>query len=321
MIAPVVVFAVVFAIVMGVYFWLVVWPERKAHGALQERMQPGAPPRQTTDESLLREVDRPGSVPVIDKLLVRQQALVAPLQRLVEQSGLRITVGTVVLATAAAALGGYLIASYLSGLRSAGLVIGAIAGTAPYLWVKRTRDKRVRQLEEYFPEAIDLITRALRAGHAFTTGLAMVAEEMPEPIKSEFRLLYERQNYGSPLPDALRAFAERIPLLDAKFFVTAVLTQREAGGNLSEVLDNLTSVIRDRFTVKRQVQVRSAQGRLTGLILALLPPGLALAFFVMSPEHILRLVRDPLGVRMIIGALALQVIGTLIIRRIVNVEY
>ena len=114
---------------------------------------------------------------------------------------------------------------------------------------------RMQKFEEQFPESLDLLARALRAGHAFTTGLSMVADEMPEPVGPEFRPIYDQQNYGMPLGDALKPFADRVPLLDAKFFVTAVMTQRESGGNLAEVLDNLASVIRDRFKVKRQIRV------------------------------------------------------------------
>jgi tight adherence protein B len=149
----------------------------------------------------------------------------------------------------------------------------------------------------------------------------MVADELPDPVGREFRQLYDQQNYGMPLPDALRAFGERIPLLDARFFVTAVLTQRDAGGNLAEVLDNLSSVIRDRFKVKREVRAKSAHGRLTGLILALLPPFMAVVLFGMNPGYMTEFARDPIGVRLIAGAVVLQVIGTLIIRRIVDIEY
>ena len=149
----------------------------------------------------------------------------------------------------------------------------------------------------------------------------MVAEELPQPIAGEFRLLYDRQNYGLPLDEALRDFAERVPLLDARFFVTAVLTQRESGGNLSEVLDNLASVIRDRFTVKRQVQVKSAHGRITGWILSAMPPALVLIFLVVSPGYLRPLIEDPPGIRMVIAGIGLQIVGTLIIRRIVRIEY
>jgi tight adherence protein B len=240
---------------------------------------------------------------------------------MVEQSGLKVTVGTIILASACLFLLVYLAVSYVTHMWLAALILAVLAGMAPFLFVSRARAKRILRFETLFPEAIDLITRALRAGHAFTTGLGMVAEELPEPIAGEFRLLYDRQNYGLPLDEALKDFGERIPLIDAKFFVTAVLTQREAGGNLSEVLDNLASVMRDRFEVKQQVRTKSAHGRLTGWILAGLPPALAFVFFIINPSHMRKMAEDPMGVQMIIVAVILQVIGTLIIRRIVDIEY
>ena len=144
---------------------------------------------------------------------------------------------------------------------------------------------------------------------------------MPDPIGPEYRTLYDQQNYGMPLPDALKLFAERIPVLDARFFVTAVLIQRESGGNLSEVLDNLARVMRERFRVKRQIRVISAHGRLTGWILVCLPPALGLVLFSINPETRQLMFYDPMGQNMMIGAVILQIIGTLIIRKIVNIEY
>jgi tight adherence protein B len=200
-------------------------------------------------------------------------------------------------------------------------VVAPIGGALPYLVVNRQRKSRMKKFEEQFPEAIDLVARALRAGHALPTGLGMVADELKAPVGTEFRILYDEQNFGLTLPDALRNFARRIPVLDARFFVTAVLTQRETGGNLAEVLDNLGSVIRDRFKVKRQVLVLSAHGRITGFILSCLPPCLALATFVINPRHLGTLMGDPIGQKMIVGAIVLQVVGTLIIRKLVNIEY
>jgi tight adherence protein B len=179
----------------------------------------------------------------------------------------------------------------------------------------------MRKFEEQFPEAIDLVARALRAGHALPTGLGMVADELKAPVGTEFRILYDEQNFGLTLTDALRNFARRIPVLDARFFVTAVLTQRETGGNLAEVLDNLGAVIRDRFKVKRQVRVLSAHGRITGWVLACLPPALGMATLIINPNHLGSLLGDPLGMKMIYTAIALQIGGTLIIRKLVDIEY
>jgi tight adherence protein B len=218
-------------------------------------------------------------------------------------------------------LGVWVVVTWLTKYAWLGLPAGFVAAWIPILVLRYKASKRITLFEEQFPEAIDLIARALRAGHAFTTGLAMVAEEAPQPVGGEFRTLYDQQNFGMPLPEALRSFAERIPLLDSRFFVTAVLTQREAGGNLAEVLDNLGSVIRERFKVKRQIRVLSAHGRITGWVLSAIPPVLAVALLFITPQHMRLLIDDPLGPPMIIGAVVLQILGTLIIRKIVNIEY
>ena len=232
-----------------------------------------------------------------------------------------MTVGTVLLSAGCLALAAFFIVKTLTFSTLLGVGAGLLASFVPFIYIRQKRTSRLQKFEEQFPEAIDLIGRALRAGHAFTTGLAMAAEEIPKPVGEEFKLLYDRQNFGMPLPEAMKAFAARIPLIDARFFVTAVLTQRDTGGNLGEVLDNLASVIRDRFKVKRQIRVHTAHGRITGWILAGMPPALAAAMFVMSPDHIKMLINDPLGVQMIIGALVLQIIGTLTIRKLVDIPY
>jgi tight adherence protein B len=210
---------------------------------------------------------------------------------------------------------------WVTGMLPAALVAGAVAAMAPASALRIKRTKRVLRFEEQFPEALALISRALKAGHTFITGLGMVAEEMPAPIGPEFKLLYDQQNYGMPIPDALKNFAARVPLLDARFFVTAVLIQRESGGNLSEVLDNLATVIRDRFRVKRQIRVISAHARMTGWVLIGVPPALACVLFMINPDHWETMTGAQLGINMMIGAIVLQITGSLIIRKMVRIEY
>ena len=206
---------------------------------------------------------------------------------MITQSGLKVTVGTLLLASALLGCVAYLVVQVSS--RISPTLASRLRRSAPWCrsWSFAWRERSgCGKFEEQFPEAIDLLARALRAGHAFTTGLPMVADEMPDAGRQEFKLLYDQQNFGMPLRDAMKGFAERIPLLDARFFVTAVLTQRETGGNLVEVLDNLASVIRDRFKVKRQVRVLTAHGRITGWILAGLPPALAgVLCFIVARAH------------------------------------
>jgi len=232
-----------------------------------------------------------------------------------------MNVAIYLLGTGCLGVGAFWLTLISSRLMFLAVVAGLLVGSIPYMFVRYKRAKRLRKFEEQFPEAIDLVARALRAGHALPTGLGMVADELSAPVGTEFRILFDEQNFGLTLPDALRNFAGRIPVLDARFFVTAVLTQREAGGNLAEVLDNLGAVIRDRFKVKRQVQVLSAHGRITGWVLGSLPPALAVATFVLNPKHLGTLMDDPLGQRMIMVAIVLQILGVLAIRKLVDIEY
>lgn len=313
-------FGLILGIIFGLYWLLVVRPEMAEEAAVLARIG------KATDTShrvgaLLKSPERLSDLGILDRLLVRSGRLVEPLQRTIEQSGLQVTMGTVLLGSACTAALAFLAVWHFLNLPLVAAVAAAMAACLPFAYVRRARSQRLWKFEEQFPEAIDLLARGLRAGHALTTGLSMVAEELPKPIGPEFKLLYDQQNFGLPLSQALRDFAARIPSLDARFFVTAVLTQREAGGNLSEVLDNLAAIIRERFKVKRQVRVISAHGRITGWCLSALPTTLALFFTVMNPEKYTTFYRDPLGMQMIAGALFLQLVGVLIIRKIVNIEY
>jgi tight adherence protein B len=313
-------FVLVVGIVYGLYWLLVEREETEEHSALRKRLK-----RPTTKgvvtAALLKERDRLSDVNTLDRMLGGVGRVTAPMQRTIAQAGLNITVSTVLLASLCAAGLAYIVVTQLLHLPLVGLAAAVVAAFIPYSLVKMKRTRRMIKFEEQFPEAIDLLARALRAGHALTTGLSMVADEMAEPVGPEFRQLFDQQNFGMPLPQALKAFAERIPILDARFFVTAVLTQRDAGGNLSEVLDNLSSIIRDRFRVKRQVRVISAHGRITGWILSALPVSLALFFASTSPDTYRKFYTDPLGIKMIVFALTLQIAGVFIIRRIVQIEY
>lgn len=321
MVIVVATFVFVLLVICGTYWALVVRPERQAHARLHDRLKAGTSKARAIRLGVLKEAKRLSAVGPLNAVLKRAGGLVAPLQRLIDQSGVRLTVGTLLLTCGCTGLLTLLLVSKLTAEPLLGVAVGAAASMLPYFYVVRARTKRMLKFEEHFPEAIDLIARALRAGHAFPTGLSMVAEEVPDPVGAEFKSVYDQQNFGVPMPEALRRFAERVPVLDARFFVTAVLTQREAGGNLAEVLDNLAAVIRERFKVKRQVRVISAHGRMTGWVLAGLPPALALAFFIVSPRHMQTLINDPLGVQMLVAAVILQLAGTLIIRKIVNIEY
>jgi tight adherence protein B len=314
-------FVVCVGAIYGAYWFFVVRPEQQALGIVRKRLKPTLQRKKSAAVGLSKEVVAFSSVGALDAALRRGAARLKPLELLVEQSGTRLTVGRLLLSSAVAGMLVILLVHRLTGMLLPALGAGVVAMWMPFSVLRFLRTRRMLKFEEMLPEALDLLSRVMRAGHAFTTGIQMVADELPDPIGPEFRLLYDQQNYGMPMPDALRVFATRIPVLDARFFVTAVLIQRESGGNLSEVLDNLAGVIRERFKVKRQVRVISAHGRITGWILAALPPCLGMALMVISPEHRQLMLHHPVGQQMVMIALGMQVVGTLAIRKIVNIEY
>jgi tight adherence protein B len=238
----------------------------------------------------------------------------------IEQSGLGISVSALLLMSlASAVIMGFLGVMVLK--MNLGWVAGGAVGAAlPWLYVKIKRTKRLRTFEEGFPEALDLVSRALKAGHAFATGIKMVADEMAEPIGPEFRKTFDEQNFGLPLKDALTNLTLRVPLLDVRFFSTAVLIQRETGGNLSEILENLAHVVRERFKILRQVRVYTAHGRLTGYVLLALPVFLMIALSFINPEHMQLLFRERIGHMLLGGAAVMQVVGYFWIKAVVKIE-
>jgi tight adherence protein B len=314
-------FVVTFAAMLAVYWVVVLRPEAAEQQGLLRRLA-GAPTAVATPRSrLVKEAERLSAIPAVDRALHAGERIVAPLQQQITLSALKITPATLLLACGCSAVTTFALVAFTTRQRWLGLLLGLLAAYLPIAYVKARARKRLMLLEEQFPEGIDLIARALRAGHAFTTGLSIVADEAPEPLAGEFRQLYEEQNFGKPLPDAMRTFARRVPLLDARFFTTAVLTQRESGGNLAGILDNISAVIRDRFKVKRQIRVVSAHARVTGWILTCEPPLLALVITFLVPGHFSTMLNDSLGVILLAIGIVLQVAGTLIIRKLVNIEY
>lgn len=200
------------------------------------------------------------------------------------------------------------------------ILAGGAAATLPIAFVAIKRRLRLKKFEEHFPEALDLLNRAIRAGHAFTTGLSMIASEAPEPIAGEFRTTFEEQNFGLPLRDVLQNLSDRVPLIDVRFFVTSLLIQKETGGNLSEILDSLARVIRDRFRIHREVKIKSAHAKLTAAILIALPPITVLALRIISPRYIRVLFEDPIGPKILWGAATLQILGSALLWKIARIE-
>jgi tight adherence protein B len=318
MLAAAIVFFGVTAIVMGVYFgamWLSATMEgRKLAQRLREVGEaPNAP-----DAALV--MDRPeGPLPQLDGLVNRTVAG-SRLSRLIEQSGSKTTPSAVLLMS----LGSAAILAVMGMLfvrhPLAPVVAAPIGLVLPLAWLVHRRSSRFKKFEEQFPEALDLLSRAIRAGHALQTALGMVGEELPEPVGPEFKKTFERQNFGLPLREAMDELADRITILDVRFFVTAVAIQRETGGNLAEILDNLAHVVRERFKIRRQVRVHTAHGRFTGYVLLALPPTLGVVLAYLSPEAMQPLFRERMGQMMILAAMVMQTIGFIWIRQVIKIE-
>jgi tight adherence protein B len=291
--------------------------QRRLDQRLQEVTAATPEESEAPGKSLVKQHQH-GAVAALDR--IGGNARGTALARWIEQSGVKASLGTILLI----AVFNGLIAAFLVGTLTRarwGLPLGAVIGFAvPFLFLRIKRRRRLLSFEEQFPEALDLISRALKAGHAFATGLKMVADEMPEPVGPEFRKTFDEQNFGLPLKDALDNLTQRIPSLDVRFFATAVLIQRETGGNLSEILENLAHVVRERFKILRQVRVYTAHGRLTGYVLLGLPAFLAIALMFINPDHMNLLFRERMGQQMLMAALVMQVCGYIWIQKVIKIE-
>lgn len=242
------------------------------------------------------------------------------LDRVIVQSGLEWTVSGLLLGCAILFAFGVLAAVMLRQPMVVAIPLGALLGLLPWFFLQRKRYQRLALMERQLPEALDLMTRALRAGHAFSSGLQMAGDELAEPIAGELRLVHDEINYGTSLPQALTNLSERVPITDLRYFVVAVLIQRESGGNLTEMLINLSRLIRERLKLHDRVRVLSAEGRMSAWILGLMPFGLAAMLNLLNPEFMSVLWNDPIGVTILQWLAALMVIGVLMLRRIVRIR-
>jgi tight adherence protein B len=238
----------------------------------------------------------------------------------IERSGVDTTPGAIGAACLGGGVIGFFLATMFTGQPLAALLAGVCGALAPVAWLKYKASRRLKRFEEQFPEALDLLSRAIRAGHAFQTAMGMVADELPAPVGPEFKKTFDQQNFGLPLKEALNELADRVSLLDVRFFVTAVLIQRDTGGNLAEILDNLAHVVRERFKVLRQVRVHTAHGRFTGYVLLGLPAFLACALMFINPEHMGLLFKERMGQMMVMAAVVMQTIGFFWIRQVIKIE-
>ncbi len=242
------------------------------------------------------------------------------LRRFIDQSGVSIDPSRFLLISGGAAGLGAVICFFA---RLPFVLIPAVAivmGLLPIVWLFLKRRSRLKKFGQQLPEALDLIARALRAGHSLASGFQLVAKEMPQPIGHEFHRCYEEQNLGIPLDEALDSMTERVPNLDLRFFATAVILQRQTGGDLAEILDKISHLIRERFKIWGQIQALTGEGRLSGIVLLALPPVLFLVMYRMNPSYVMMLFEDSLGQKMLALAVVMQIIGALVIRKIVNIK-
>jgi tight adherence protein B len=305
--------------VFGIYYGMVLSREsvksevrRRLHSIAMKEPSGEAMPSILKDQLL-------SEIPFLNKMLYRFSPA-SGMERLIDQSGVKLNVGSLTLLTAV--LFGAGIAGGLISHRGLliGIVFGLVLAASPYVFLAHKRKKRQMKFTEQFPDALDMIARSLRAGHSFVSAMQIVYQEMAEPVSKLFRIAYDEQNFGLSLPDALDNMTVQMPSIDLEFFVTSVKVQREAGGNLAEIFEKLGVTIRERLKVYRQLRVYTAQGRVSGYILAALPFALALALMVLNPDYLKLLVKTQTGMYMTIGALALQVIGFFIIRRIIAIR-
>ncbi len=277
------------------------------------------PERAAEEELALVRDEQLSQIPALDNLL-RRSARVSAVQKTLAQAGIPMRAGNFIGLSALAGIGATVVAYMFSKRVEIAWVAMLVGFLLPYSYASFKRTKRFARFDELFPEAIDTLARAVRAGHAFTTALEMITNEVGEPISSEFRQLYEEQKFGMPVRDALMNLADRVPSVDVKFFVTAVMLQRETGGNLAEILDNLSYVIRERFKIQRQVRVYTAQGRLTMALLMGMPPIIVTVMMVLNPGFIRPLFSDPIGHTLLVAGITLQTVGYFVIRRIIRIQ-
>jgi tight adherence protein B len=242
------------------------------------------------------------------------------LQRLLSQANVKWSAGRLIVVClvcfAVPAYGVYM--QFGTGLIA--LAVGIPVGLLPFFWVLFMRSRRFEKFEEGLPEAIDLMVSALRAGHSLVAAMGLVSRESPAPVGPEFKACFEEQNYGLEMKTALENMQIRIPLQDLKIVATAIMIQKESGGNLAEVLDKTSHVIRERFRLKRQVRTHTAQGRMTGWVLTFLPFALAVLLYIVNPDLMSVLWHKPMGIKLIWAAIGLTIVGGLVIRQIVNLD-
>jgi len=317
----IVIFATIFLLLLAVF--LIAY-ERLArrNRRLRERMREVVEQKAESSEKqylILRDQSY-SHIAFLDRLL-SGMASARKLQDYIDQAGLPIRAGAMILASLSLASVAGLAVSLVTASRLLGVVAALVVIPVPFMWLSWRRNKRIDRFEELLPEAIDLIVNGLKSGFSLESALSLVAQEMPEPVGPEFAITYEEQELGVDFVSALDNMTRRMPSDDLRIMTTAISIQRRTGGNLAEILGLLARMIRERFTLRREIRIHTAQGRLSGTILIMLPIALAIMIQIMNKDYLKILLEDPVGIYLIVTGVVLQVIGVFAIRQIVRLRY
>jgi tight adherence protein B len=313
------------AAVTAVLTYSLVWQElgRRDAALAVRRLATRAAGKEQAERGRPRLIEAAGEVRgvltarLLDRLRLREMAA-----RLLETAALKWGPAGLLRRSIALFLAGFLAATVATGNQGPLIALGAAAalGFAPWWYVRRTAQRRVSAFEEQFPDFLEFVSRSMRAGHAFSVAIEMGYREFSEPLSGELRRAFEEQNLGQPLEIVLRKLSQRMPSMDVQFFVSAVLLQKRTGGNLAELLDKLAQLIRERFKLRARIRAVSAQGLMSGRILSAIPAGVAVMMFLVNPQYARFFLDDPTGHELLGAGLGLQLVGYLIIRKIVTFE-
>jgi len=316
------IFLGVFAIAAPLLVWFTgahnAASKEKAAAALETALGKPAEKR-GNDPASFRKSEVNSSIPVLNRLLQGMDVM-PRITTFLRQADLKLTPGALVLMSAAAfAIPGYIV-DLKTGSVLIGLGVGAALSVAPFGYVGFKRMRRFGKFEQGLPEALDLIVSGLRAGHSLSSALSLVTRECPDPVSSEFRIVFDEQNFGLDMRVALDNLVQRVPLQDLKMAITAIIIQRESGGNLAEVLEKTAHMVRERFRLKKQVRVHTAQGRMTGLVLTILPIALGVGLYILNPDNESLLWKRDIGIKLLIAAGCSLLVGTALIQKIVRLK-
>jgi tight adherence protein B len=314
------IFLLVFALIMAIAVFGFLYRQKHRQKVVKDMLQTVAGTRPMPVTKLLKDLTP--EVSGFSKMLSAVN-IADHLQSAIKQAGLTWTPSTLFMATVGASVPGFLIGlrfPFIINEVMTSLTLAVACASLPYMFVRSKRRKRMALLEEQFPEALDFMARSVRAGHAFLTSLSMVGEHVPEPLSTELRTLFNEINLGAPLATAMENLTTRVPLLDYQFFTSTIMLQRQTGGNLNEILNRLSHVIRERFQLKGAVKAASAHGRLTGMILTLLPVLTGMALLAVAPGYLQGMAKDPDGKYLIVGAGVGVLLGNFFIRKIIKIK-